>query len=80
MRENNIPARELVQAYANGQLSFGELLEDMEDAVEDWHNGDGENISLREYLGLTTALYQVWAATPHKLQECLASPAFRQQS
>ncbi len=80
MRENNILAHQLIQAYANKQLSFQELVEDMDDAVEAWHNGHGENVSLQEYLGLTRALYEVWVlSSSQAFQECLASYSFRQQ-
>lgn len=31
--------------------------EEFEDKVEEWHNGEGEDVSLHEYLGVTWEQY-----------------------
>ena len=40
------------------------------DALTDWHNGAGEGLSAREYLGLTEDEYYYWLLGGEKVAEC----------
>lgn len=42
-------------------------LDYFEQLTEEWHSGAGENVSLREYLGLTKEEYQTFAINPSDL-------------
>ena len=39
------------------------------DAIDDWHNGAGEGLSAREYLGLTEEEYYYWLLGGEKVAE-----------
>lgn len=47
------------------------LLEDVDAYVERWHNGHGENITLREYLGLDVPQYVAFMKDPASLKEAV---------
>lgn len=49
------------------KLQGPELFQYLEDKTGEWHDGAGENVSLREYLGLTKDEYQVFAINPTEL-------------
>lgn len=52
----------------------GEALPDeIDDHVDRWHAGEGQGISLAEYLGLTDAEYKAWVEDPEALTGILAS-------
>lgn len=48
------------ELYLEGKVT----IDDIDDFIENWHNGDGEGLELHEYLGLTEEQYS------HFVQHC----------
>lgn len=46
-------------------------LEEIDDYVEKWHNGDGRNMELYEYLGMTKQEYSVWMLKPNEIENII---------
>jgi|LakMenEpi03Aug12_release.lakeMendotaPanAssembly.Ray.scaffolds.fasta_scaffold5370222_1 hypothetical protein len=44
-------------------------LDDVDDFIECWHAGSGDDVTLREALGLSPQEYSVWLVTPGILSE-----------
>lgn len=42
-------------------------VEDIEDAIDEWHNNSSTTLPLHEYLGLTEAEYEAWVQNDHVL-------------
>lgn len=65
---------QLFQAQRAHLLSVAthDLLEHLEAATQRWHEGEGDTLTLRMFLGLTEEEYQVFALTPAQLPELFA--------
>ena len=50
---------------------FEDLDEAIDDCVDEWHNGAGENLELHEYLGFTWEEYAIWVPHPSELVNIL---------
>jgi hypothetical protein len=47
----------------------------MDDLIDLWHEGDGQGMSLHEWLGLTWDQFARWAEDPSDLPEGYEPPA-----
>lgn len=48
-------------------LSGDAFLDEIDDYVDKWHDGDGQNLELHEYLGLNDEEYSLWLTSPSQL-------------
>lgn len=57
-----------IEAVLKGRVSD---LDEIDDWVDAWHNGEGQNLELYQYLGMTHEEYCIWAPHPSKLVEII---------
>ena len=54
-------------------LSGLALANEIDDYISNWHEGDGQDLELHEYLGLTWEEYSLWGTRPSILSSIFSS-------
>lgn len=54
-------------------ISGDALEEEIDDFVEHWHTGEGDDCDLHEYLGMTWEEYSLWGTSPSILRYIIAA-------
>ena len=54
-------------------ISGDAFIDEIDDFIDKWHNGDGEDLELHEFLGMSDEEYSLWLACPSQLATIISA-------
>ncbi|MDO7360404.1 MULTISPECIES: hypothetical protein [Acinetobacter] len=54
-------------------LSGDVFIDEIDDYIDKWHDGEGENLELFEFLGMTADEYELWLKAPQQLATIISA-------